>query len=298
MSSFLPQISPTVMMGIFAGLFVLSIPLYSQFLRKKLQKETRFKVWCLFHTPAGGKSFELCPVRGVYVFRNTRKGEEPKSIKGGDANRLGRDVYTLAIPNYKTMQVIASGNGSSAMEDTEEDEFIGAGMATQAKLKKGKISVAEQKAITRAVRVNLKNRSQVMYPLNGGGMFSPQMPVPFAEFIEGYSPEVDPVSVALGQFTADPIFQSDLVGNILDEKLTSLAAWFSNYIEQLQRQLAKMLNPNVQLIVFGVMALLMLVCVALVWTMRGQVTGITTQLSVIRAALEAAGLITIAPVVP
>jgi len=219
--------------------------LFSTFLNhKKLVKSTAGKIIAVFHQPGGGEVPELCDVHGVFVFRGQpRKGSifQTKQDVG-----TAREVYILQVPGAKheelkkaveeTQRIMDEGardagemigeyGKTSILQRSKRKELKETVLAVQAKVEKEMATTWDT-----FVSKSMSSRGHMLYPVvmppNKPGPFQSQVSLPVAHFIEGKTLEVDPVSVALGQFEADPLYNSAMVGSIVDQRLLELAAWF------------------------------------------------------------------------
>lgn len=230
---------------------------YAKLIRRR--KAAKGQVLCIFRSVAGDYAFEFCPYKGPYVYRYGEvKGKQPKETQ------LGKEVYTLrqSEPSY----FVSSERVQERDEETGKTKIVNRQIVMTASQVKERVgSNGDARLERRTV-----SRGHVLYPIMGGSFFDPQINVPVAEFIEGFAPEVSTISVALEEFRNDPNVSSNMMGNVVDEKLTKLAAWFSSYIDELRQELSKMINPQILYILLAIMAIMVLVCCGLVWSTRSQ----------------------------
>lgn len=278
--------------------FVISAFLFSSFMNhKKLIKNTAGKMVAVFHQPGGGESPELCDVHGVFVFRGQpRKGSifQTRQDVG-----TAREVYILQVPgatHEELKKAVAETQGmmQDAARDASEvmEEYGKTTPLQRSKRKELKGAIAEIKGSVEDkldttwdifVSKSMSSRGHILYPVIMApakpGMFQSQVSLPVAHFIEGKTLEVDPVSVALGQFEADPLYNSAMVGSIVDQRLLELAAWFSSYIDKLEQQLMKMINPTIQYVLLGIIVVLCLLGAYLGYTDHSTIAKMSKQIA-------------------
>ena len=304
----IPTFGPNTLYMLLMVLFVIAIFLFSTFLNhKKLIKNTAGKMIAVFHQPGGGESPELCDVHGVFVFRGQpRKGSifQTRQDVG-----TAREVYILQVPGAthdelkaavdSTQKIMneAAKDAGEVITEYQKTNF------TQTKKRKALKDTAmaiqdsvEDKLETTwdmFVSKSMSSRGHMLYPVimppAKAGMFQSQVSLPVAHFIEGKTLEVDPVSVALGQFEADPLYNSAMVGSIVDQRLLELAAWFSSYIDKLEQQLLKMINPTVQYLLLGIIIILSLVSAYISFTDHSTIGKMAKQINDYIAQLPTAG---------
>jgi hypothetical protein len=136
---------------------------------------------------------------------------------------------------------------------------------------------------------SMSSRGHILYPVimppNKPGMLQSQVALPVAHFIENCTLEIDPVSVALSKFEADPLYNAAMVGSIVDQRLLELAAWFSSYIDRLEQQLIKMINPNILYILLGLTMLFSLISLYFGFSQRSTIAKMAEQIEQYMALL-------------
>lgn len=251
---------------------------------RRLIKNTDGKIIAVFHQPGGGENPELCDVHGVFVFRGQpRKGSifQTKQDAG-----TAREVYILQVPGATHEDL------KKAIEDTQgvlHQSAIDASEVVEEYTKTPATNMRKRKELRDTLKLirdeveakletpwdtmiskSMSSRGHMRFPVimapAKAGMFQSQVSLPVAHFIEGYTLEVDPVSAALGKFEADPLYNSAMVGSIVDQRLLELAAWFSSYIDKLEQQMMKMINPTIQYALLGFIVLLCLLSAYLNFT--------------------------------
>jgi hypothetical protein len=248
---------------VIVAMLILFIPMNSYVKLYRRRKNTKGKMFCYFRKPSGGVEVELCLVKGKCVYRGQddyKKLKEPKDVLND--TRVGHEVYYLKKAENEAFRT-KDGKIHSKREwaelkekdDTLEGEMIATG------------------------------RPHIRLPLFAGGFWEPQVDVPVAEFVEGLTLEVDCVTVALGEFGADPQYNTAMSGSILDEKMTKLWTWWSEYVEALEKQLAQKINPTILYALLIGLAIGVIVCVGLVYTMKGSISNLSQQVTDLQTLL-------------
>jgi hypothetical protein len=242
--------------------FVILVPMNSYVKLYRRRQKTKGRMFCYFRKPSGGVEVEMCLVKGKCVYRGQDDYRRIKEPKDALDPRVGHEVYFLKKADdqaFRTKDGRIHSKREWAEMISEDSTLEGEMIAT--------------------------GRPHIKLPLFAGGFWEPQVDIPVAEFVEGMTLEVDCVSVALQEFGADPQYNTAMAGSILDEKMTKLWTWWSEYVEALEKQLAQKINPTVLYMLLGGVAVGVLITLALTWNEKSQIAHLVKQVAELKALL-------------
>ena len=301
----MPKLDGTLIYVLVFIFFMITMFLFNAVMNhRKLVKTTSGKLVAVFHQPGGGEVMELCETHGVFVFRGReeRKGSVFQTKKDvGTA----REVYILQVPGASHDDLEKAVEETRAvMEEASQDasevmeSVANTGMFDRkARKEAAEVATDIQNRVEAQLHTqwdtliskSMSSRGHILYPVimppNKVGLLQSQVALPVAHFIENCTLEIDPVSVALGKFEADPLYNSAMVGSIVDQRLLELAAWFSSYIDKLEQQLIKMINPNILYMLLGLTLLISLISVYFGFSQRSTISQMAEQMDQYMALL-------------
>jgi hypothetical protein len=251
----MPHISSQVwyFVGGIIFVFIAVMPFMTYVKLWKRRRAIRGKILLFIRKPAGGIELELCPVFGRAVYRYVSKDGKVRKVADPNDPRVGKEVYFLKERNPDVL---------ITKEDVTYKDDRG-------KERKGvkELTLSPSQAETRGIDLEQNpalhtGRPHILWPpLETESFWSATVSIPVAEVVEGQNEEVDSLSIAINTWKTDPTYIASMGGTLVDEKVTSMMAFWSRINKELMDKLAKFVNPMVVYIGLGMIAVMLVVCI-------------------------------------